>query len=291
MAKKRKLIIQQSDSEESDVVNLSDEDEIDDDEPFIDRTYNDEEEENNEIRNKNEQENIQIENTRNVQAKFINKQRTLTLCSRGINYRDRHLVSDLRDLMPHSKKDVKFDSKDKLSIITEIAESKNCNNVIFFEARKHKDLYLWLAKCPEGPSVKFLIQNIHTMDELKLTGNCLRGARPILHFDAQFDNSPHWKLLKEMIIQIFGSPKGHPKTKPFVDHVFSWFITDNRIFFRNYQIVYDDVTKEKNSSDPILVEIGPRMVLNPIRIFSNCFGGQTLYENNGIFHIKFIYLF
>lgn len=54
---------------------------------------------------------------------------------------------------------------------------------------------------------------------------------------------------------------------------------DNRIFFRNYQIVYDDVTKEKTGGDPILVEIGPRMVLNPIRIFSGSFMGATLYEN------------
>jgi ribosome biogenesis protein BRX1 len=28
-----------------------------------------------------------------------------------------------------------------------------------------------------------------------------------------------------------------------------------------------------------LVEIGPRFVLNPIRIFRGSFGGQTLYQN------------
>ena len=29
-----------------------------------------------------------------------------------------------------------------------------------------------------------------------------------------------------------------------------------------------------------LIEIGPRFVLNPIRIFRGSFGGQTLYQNN-----------
>ncbi len=44
-------------------------------------------------------------------SKFINKQRTLIIASRGISHRDRHLLADLRDLMPHSKKDSKFDGK------------------------------------------------------------------------------------------------------------------------------------------------------------------------------------
>ena len=36
---------------------------------------------------------------------------------------------------------------------------QGCNNVLFFEARKHKDLYLWMAKCPDGPNVKFHVLN------------------------------------------------------------------------------------------------------------------------------------
>ena len=42
--------------------------------------------------------------------------------------------------------------------------------------------------------------------------------------------------MKEIFSQVFGSPKGHPKVKPFIDHVFSFFIADNRIWFRNYQV-------------------------------------------------------
>jgi ribosome biogenesis protein BRX1 len=38
--------------------------------------------------------------------------------------------------------------------------------------------------------------------------------------------------------------------------------------------------EDKESKEDIsLVEIGPRFVLNPIRIFNGSFGGEVLYEN------------
>jgi len=214
--------------------------------------------------------------------RYINKQRTLVFCSRGITHRDRHFLSDLRDLLPHSKKDVKFDAKDNLGMVNEVCELKSCNNCIFLESRKRKDLYMWVSKSPHGPSAKFLLQNVHTMSEVKLTGNCLKGSRPALVFDATFDTQPHYQLLRELFLQVFGSPKGHPKVKPFVDHILSFFIADGRIWFRNYQIVFKPGEVEEGKqgkNEPILVEIGPRFVLNPIRIFSGSLCGTTLWEN------------
>ncbi|KAM1057455.1 hypothetical protein EV2_031630 [Malus domestica] len=140
-----------------------------------------------------------------------------------------------------------------------------------------------MSKCPNGPSVKFLVNAVHTMEELKLTGNHLRGSRPILTFSSNFDKDAHWKLLKEMITQIFGIPKEHRKSKPYHDHVFVFSIVDDHIWFRNYQI-----SVPHNESDKIarggldkmtLVEVGPRFCLNPIKIFGGSFGGPTLYEN------------
>jgi ribosome biogenesis protein BRX1 len=218
-------------------------------------------------------------------TRYVNKQRTLVFSSRGITHRDRHLMSDIQDLLPHSKKDVKMDSKDKLFVVNEIAEMKDCNNTIFFEARKKKDLYMWVSRCPNGPSAKFLVQNIHTMAEVKLTGNCLKGSRPLLIFDKNFDDKPHLSLLKQLFGQVFGSPKGHPKVKPFIDHVLSFNVVDGRIWFRNYQIVYDSSDeldakgKPTGKKQPVLVEIGPRFVLNPVRIFEGSFGGATLWSN------------
>ena len=46
------------------------------------------------------------------------------------------------------------------------------------------------------------VSSVHTMEELKLTGNHLKGSRPILTFSSNFDEEPHWKLLKELIMQV-----------------------------------------------------------------------------------------
>jgi len=43
-------------------------------------------------------------------------------------------------------------------------------------------------------------------------------------------------MLLSHSLQVFGTPKGHPKAKPFVDHVFAFFIANERVWFRNYQV-------------------------------------------------------
>ncbi|XP_028108748.1 ribosome biogenesis protein BRX1 homolog 1-like isoform X1 [Camellia sinensis] len=115
----------------------------------------------------------------------------------------RHLMLNVVSLLPHCKKDNKFESKaSKGATLNELVELKGYSSCLFFEHRKHKDLYLWMAKCPNGPSVKFLVNAVHTMEELKLTGNHLKGSRPLLNFLTNFNRDPHWKLLKEIIMQV-----------------------------------------------------------------------------------------
>lgn len=58
----------------------------------------------------------------------------------------------------------------------------------------------------------------------------------MLSFDQTFDEQPHWQLLKEMLTQTFATPRRHHKSKPFFDHVLSFTIADDRIWFRNYQV-------------------------------------------------------
>ena len=127
---------------------------------------------------------------------YSNKQRVLILSSRGITARYRHLMEDLKKLIPHHKKDNKLDAKGDIHVVNEIAELKSCNQVLYLETKKNQDLYMYLGKTPLGPSVKFHVANVHTMDELKLTGNCMMGSRPLLNFDASFDSQPHLQLLK-----------------------------------------------------------------------------------------------
>ncbi|CAG8952121.1 hypothetical protein HYFRA_00000859, partial [Hymenoscyphus fraxineus] len=222
-----------------------------------------------------------------------NKQRVLILSSRGITYRHRHLLNDIASLLPHSRKDAKLDTKSKLYQLNELAELYNCNNVLFFEARKGKDLYLWMSKAPNGPTVKMHMQNLHTMEELHFTGNCLKGSRPILSFDASFDKEPHLRVLKELFFHIFGVPKGARKAKPFVDHVMGFTLADGKIWIRNYQINESEPPKTTSASEAdskpkqkhgreteiSLVEIGPRFVLTPIVIQEGSFGGPIIYEN------------
>ncbi|KAG5982988.1 hypothetical protein E4U55_000987 [Claviceps digitariae] len=227
-----------------------------------------------------------------------NKQRVLILSSRGVTYRHRHLLNDLASMLPHGRKDVKFDSKSKLNELNELAELYNCNNVLFFEARKGKDLYIWLSKVPNGPTIKMHLQNLHTMEELHFTGNCLKGSRPILSFDAEFDAQPHLRLIKEVFLHTFGVPQGARKSKPFIDHVMGFSVVDGKIWVRNYQINEEEAslvqtgdgeegTKKSHgvsgkagaNTEIKLIEIGPRFVLTPIVIQEGSFGGPIIYEN------------
>jgi ribosome biogenesis protein BRX1 len=146
--------------------------------------------------------------------------------------------------------------------VNEIAEVRGCHAVLFLECRKRgQDGYLWLGRTSHsndgdgittkangdgggggvaiepkrhlmisgGPSVKFHITNIHTMDELKMTGNCMKGSRPVLSFDTSFDTIDHLKLIKHLFVDVFGTPRGHPKSKPFVDRVMGFYYADGKV--------------------------------------------------------------
>ncbi|KAI9774846.1 MAG: Ribosome biogenesis protein brx1 [Geoglossum simile] len=227
-----------------------------------------------------------------------NRQRVLILSSRGVTYRHRHLLNDLHCLLPHSRKDAKLDTKTKLYQLNELADLYNCNNVLFFEARKAKDLYLWISKPPNGPTVKFHLQNLHTMEELHFPGNCLKGSRPVLSFDKRFEEHAHWRLIREMLGQVFGVPKGARKSKPFVDHVMGFSIADGRIWVRCYQINETEAGRKnpsaaaataaaasaEESTNPnehtlSLTEIGPRFVMTPTIVQESSFGGPIIYQN------------
>lgn len=134
------------------------------------------------------------------------------------------------------------------------------------------------------------------MEELHFTGNCLKGSRPILSFDATFDTQPYLRVIKELFLHIFGVPKGARKSKPFVDHVMGFTFADGKIWIRCYQISEtesaqgaSDTTTDGNTVSTntgsgretklSLVEIGPRFVMTPIVILEGSFGGPVIYEN------------
>jgi ribosome biogenesis protein BRX1 len=204
-----------------------------------------------------------------------NKQRTMVFSNRGVSVTQKSLMNDVRTLLPHSKRESKYDTRRHIKEINELCEMAGCNNCVYFEKQESK-YFLWVARVPYGPSAKFLINDVHSMNDLKLTGNCLKGSRPFLLFDSAFDGEPHMRLTKELFIQAFGTPLGHLKSKPCFDHVISFFYLEGKIWFRNYQIVEIDMGKKKEVS---LSEIGPRFCLEPVAIFEASFGGQVIYEN------------
>lgn len=66
-------------------------------------------------------------------------------------------------------------------------------------------------------------------------------AKQAVGLSAQaFDEQPHLQLLKEMLVQAFATPKRHPRSKPFLDHVLAFSVADGRIWLRNYQVPFPD---------------------------------------------------
>ena len=55
-----------------------------------------------------------------------------------------------------------------------MAEMKNCSKVLYFEGRKKKDLFLTVADVDEGPTIRFNVEGLNTMGELKFNGNSLK---------------------------------------------------------------------------------------------------------------------
>ncbi|EJK76059.1 hypothetical protein THAOC_02199, partial [Thalassiosira oceanica] len=74
-------------------------------------------------------------------GRYNNKQRLLLLSSRGVTARYRHLLEDLRTMIPHSKKESKLDVGKNYSggitgggygaAVNEIAKVRGCHTVLF----------------------------------------------------------------------------------------------------------------------------------------------------------------
>jgi ribosome biogenesis protein BRX1 len=242
---------------------------------------------------------------------FMPKTRVLILTSRGASFRHRHLMSDICGLLPHAHKETKLDTKKKAAgynlLLNSLADLHSCNVIFFLEAKKNgQDLYLWLSRPPNGPTIKFHLNNLHTMGELGagFAGNCLKGGRGLVVFDRSFDEqgpdmgapgSEYRALVREMLRGVFCVPKrGVRGMKPFIDRIIGIFGVDGKIWIRVYEIREAEAGKKKDGDETIkpvpkgkdnslpevsLVEIGPRFVLTPIVILEGSFGGPVIYEN------------
>ena len=215
------------------------------------------------------------------ETRWTNKQRVLVFSSRGSSPRYRHLMEDFKSMMPHSKSEPKFDKNLDMTEINDICEMRSCNNAVYFEHHKSNYCYMYFAGMPVGPTIKFQVYNAHTLAEMKLSGNCLKGSRPLLHFDTAFldESLPHLGLMKDMFKRVFGVPRNHPKSKPFHDHVMCFYWIDGKVWVRHYQITPVSADYSDNPDYQALTEIGPRFVLEPVLILNGSFSGQVIYKN------------
>ncbi|EFW22909.1 Ribosome biogenesis protein brx1 [Coccidioides posadasii str. Silveira] len=251
-------------------------------------------------------------NDRSNSSGYMPKTRVLMLTSRGVTHRHRHLLADLAALLPHTHKESKLDTKKKTTgynfLLNSLADLHSCNVIFFLEARKRgQDLYLWLSRPPNGPTIKFSVTNLHTMGELGtgFAGNCLKGGRGVVVFDQSFGDEEvmktgnEWRgLVREMLRGVFSVPKrGVKGMKPFIDRVIGVCWVDGKIWIRVFEIRETDGKREKDGEEEeaadkrrstrgkdrlpnvSLVEIGPRFVLTPIVILEGSFGGPVIYEN------------
>jgi ribosome biogenesis protein BRX1 len=76
-------------------------------------------------------------------SKWTDRERVLLLCSRGSLVRTRHLVNDLKRLMPHVHPESKYGKRGKMADdLNEMCELSNCSKCLYFESRKGRDVYM-----------------------------------------------------------------------------------------------------------------------------------------------------
>jgi ribosome biogenesis protein BRX1 len=61
-------------------------------------------------------------------------------------------MTDMLELLPHSKKDVKVESKNNKTTLNELADLKGCSSCVFFEVRSW---LVWLDHLPIAPILTF----------------------------------------------------------------------------------------------------------------------------------------
>ena len=107
----------------------------------------------------------------------------------------------------------------------------------------------------------------------------MRKSRPILSFSPEFCNSarPELVTVKGLLEKVFGVEEGHAKTNAFYDHVISFSFADDRIWYRNYEIVEEAVSGATGALT--LREVGPRFCMQLVKIHQRSFAGPATYNN------------
>jgi len=169
-------------------------------------------------------------------------------------------------------------------LILDMAHDFGFRSILYFETTQDKQLDLRLLMFPEGPTIKFRIQNIHTTNELKNHPGHSE-IRPLLSFQNVFEEQPHLRLIKIIFSKLFVSRGTKSYDTPF-DHVVSFSLAENRIWMRVYQVTVPRPLRSKNMKKLALVEVGPRACLVVTKIFADNFERELVLENFKCFRTR-----
>jgi len=211
------------------------------------------------------------------------RSKSLMVASRNQTSHSRFLMKNIfESLVPNIKQESKVDPNHDMDEIGDMLEMNACTQGAYFKVVKGREYYLWLFTANNGPSIKFQLLNIHTIEEMKTLGNALQFSRPVLSFSSEFSDSecPERIFIARMLSRFFAVPMHDQRAKPFCDrsYHFSWK-GRNIIHFRHYQISPFSDRDENDPNRLELTEIGPRFDLQPVAIFTNAMYGSTIWRN------------
>jgi ribosome biogenesis protein BRX1 len=222
-----------------------------------------------------EEEEHHHEDNAKLSPDFINRQRVLIVVSRGTKRRQKFVAQELLSIMSHAKAHSKIETdQDIPNQIKKRCAKAKCENFMYFEIRKTFQ-YLWIGKSPEGPSAFLHVLDYTPLEKSKHTGNFMIASRTLFSFGEQFDIKPEYNLLKELLVDSLNVPKNYPRTFRYVEKVMSFELINGTIHLRMFQVKQNPSMKEGFE----LIESGPRMNLQLIKIFAGTLGGDVLYEN------------
>lgn len=206
---------------------------------------------------------------KNKRFKKVSSASSLVCARKGISSNLRFFMKEFFKFMPNIQQAPKFGGSDRVEL-NAVADKSGCETIMLFETVSDSP-YLWISIAQEGPTVCFRMLTMHTCEDVNGYGICTKFASPILVFDSHFDEKPEYGICKELLTRALRVPYGTKKMKEHVDTVLSFFILENHIYFRRYQIDYQEPIK--------LFEAGPQFCLEPISILGGSFCGQKIWQN------------
>ena len=188
--------------------------------------------------------------------------------NRKISFSTRKTINDLTSLLPHTRKEAKYDGNNRdLKGLLELCDLANCDHCMYFnESRDIVDLYCFSTT---GPCVIYEVLSVNHSDSVSFDGNCAKSSRPLLLFSPFFSKTDEGSIQRDILSKVFGAPINHRKVKPFFDRIIYFVKCSDGIMVRVYSI----------SADFSVNEVGPRINLRPKLISRKPFGGDVIWKS------------